>query len=79
MGMPLTIQNDDNERLEFLKKKMGVKSKIEVLRRALNALEEEIERKERAQRLAKAVLLVKESSAEVNREFQKHSRLKKSL
>lgn len=77
MGMPLTIQIRDNERIEQLKKKLGAKSKIEVLRLALQSLEADLARTERLERLKKAVQSVKKTSAEVNREFQTHSLLKR--
>ena len=78
MGLPLTIQPEDDRRLEAFKRPLGAKTKIEVLRTALDTLEEKIKGRERIQRLRKASRLVAGESARVNREFQKHSLLKKS-
>ena len=68
MGIPLMIQEKDNERIEHLKKDFGITKKIDVIRMALSMMEKE------AQRLAK---LVAENSHEVNKEFQRHSVIKK--
>ena len=44
MGKPMMIQEDDEIKIEALKKKTGAKTKIEVLRRALVLLENEVDR-----------------------------------
>lgn len=77
MGKPLTIQPEDDRRLKSLKKPLKAKSKVDVLRRGLDLLEEEVCRCKRVQRWKKAAALVSKQSAKVQQEFQKHSRLKK--
>lgn len=77
MGKPMTIQPEDNSRLESLKKSLRARSKVEVLRMALSALEDEIRQKERRERLVRAARLVARERERVNREFQKHSRLRR--
>ncbi len=77
MGKPLTIQPEDDRRLNILKKPLGVKTKVDVLRRGLDLLEDEILRKERIRRWKKVARLVAGQSKKINREFQKHTRLKK--
>ncbi len=76
MGKPLTIQIEDDYRLEFLKKTLGASSKVEVLRRALDSLEQNLIRQKKMHQWKKAAELVAHESVRVNREFQKHSRLK---
>jgi len=78
MGKPLTIQLEDDKRLEALKGPLGARTKVEVLRRALDSLEEKLRRHARAARWMRAARLVAGESARVNKEFQKHSHLKKS-
>lgn len=78
MGKPLTIQEEDDERIEILKAKLNAKSKIDVIRQALTVLEEEIQYNERIARWGRAVQQVKRTSSKVNREFQAHSRLKRA-
>jgi len=77
MGQPLTIQPDDDRRLESLKKTLGARSKVEVLRRALDSLEENLLREKRLKRWSRAARLVADQSAAINREFQTKSLLKK--
>lgn len=77
MGKPLTIQEADDERLEALKAGIGARTKVEVLRRALDVLEGEIRRRVRGERLKEAASIVSSESLKVNREFQTHSLLRK--
>ena len=79
MGQPLMIQPEDNERLEELKKAVGAKTKVQVLREALDALEKNVERHRRVARWKRAAALVGGESAKVNREFQTYSRLKRHV
>lgn len=76
MGKPLMIQEDDNRRLESLKKALGAKSKVQVLRDALDALDRDLQRERRIRSWKRSAALVRADSARVNREFQPHSRLK---
>ena len=72
------IQYEDDRRLEDLKKSLKTKTKVEVLRRALDALEDQVQRTMRVTRWKKAARVVAKESARVNKEFQRHSLLKKS-
>ena len=78
MAHLMTIQSEDNRRIEALKARVGAKSKVEILRRALDELEKKVEQERRLERWKKAAALVGTDSALVNREFQSHSRLKRS-
>ena len=78
MGVPFTIQPEDDRRLKALKEDLGAGSKVEVLRKALNSLEEELRRQKRSRRLTRAARLVAQESAKVNLEFRSHSLLKKT-
>lgn len=78
MGKPLMIQPADNDRIESLKKKTGAPTKIDVVRTALGLLEAQVAREERVRRWKKAARLVAESSHEVLKDFQPHSRIKRS-
>jgi hypothetical protein len=76
MGKPLMIQEIDDERIEHLKKDLGVHKKIDVVRAGLTLLEKEAERVKKIKRWKQAAKLVSKNSREVNKEFQKYSRLK---
>lgn len=71
------IQVEDNDKIEELKVKLGVKTKIEVLRSALVLLEEKVSKEARIKRWQKASKLVGNSSIEVLKEFQTKDRFKK--
>lgn len=77
MGKPLMLQEADAERIEALKQRMGARTKIEVVRSALDLLERSTERGERVRRWERAVKLVAGESRAVQREFHRHSRLKR--
>jgi hypothetical protein len=77
MGKPLMLQEADAERIEALKKRMGARTKIEVLRSALDLLEQSAERRERVRRWARAAKAVATESRAVQREFRPHSRFKR--
>lgn len=76
MGKPLMIQPEDEKRIETLKQKTGARTKVEVVRAGLRLLENETERRDRIERWKKAAHLVADQSLEVNKDFQKYSRLK---
>lgn len=78
MGIPLMIQEKDNERIEMLKKDFGISKKIDVIRAALALMEKEAERIKRVKRWKHAAKLVAKSSDEVNKDFQRHSRIKRT-
>ncbi len=75
MGKPLMLQEADADRIETLKKRLGARTKIQVVRSALDLLERDAERADRVTRWRKAVKLVQPESRKVLREFQRHSRL----
>ena len=77
MGKPLMLQEADADRIETLKKRLGARTKIQVVRSALDLLERDAERAERVVRWRKAVKLVQPESRRVLREFQHHSRLRR--
>jgi hypothetical protein len=71
------LQEADAQRIERLKRRTGAKTKVDVVRSALDLLEREADRRERVERWQKAVRIVAPESARVLREFQAHSRLKR--
>jgi hypothetical protein len=75
MGKPLMLQEADAERIETLKKRLGARTKIDVVRSALDLLERDAEKTERLVRWRKATRMVAAESRKVTREFQRHSRL----
>jgi hypothetical protein len=77
MGKPLMIQEEDDRRIESLKRRLGIQSKVDVLRAGMDLLEREVARRERMRRWKRAATVVAPSSREVNTEFQGHSRLKR--
>jgi hypothetical protein len=76
MGKPFTIQIEDDLKIEDLKKKTGLKTKIEVVRMALNVLEFELAKQQKIQRWAKAAKIVGEVDFETLKEFQTKDRFK---
>jgi hypothetical protein len=77
MGKPLMIQEEDDRRIENLKRRLGIARKVDVLRAGMDLLEKEAERRERVRRWKRCAALVAKTSREVNAEFQPHSRLKR--
>jgi hypothetical protein len=77
MGKPMMIQDDDDQKIESLKKRLGAKTKIEVLRIALQLLETDLARSERVKRWQKAVKVVGTSGLDILREFQTSKRFAK--
>jgi hypothetical protein len=77
MGKLLMIQEEDERRIEILKRKLGIQRKVDVLRAGIDLLEKEAERRIRVKRWKKAAALVSKISREVNAEFQSHSRMKR--
>lgn len=78
MGKPLMIQERDDQRIENLKKQLKAKSKVDVVRSALDLLEKETARTQRVAQWKKAVKRVGNSSDEVLKDFQPHSRLRRN-
>ncbi|OGQ34616.1 MAG: hypothetical protein A3F16_03170 [Deltaproteobacteria bacterium RIFCSPHIGHO2_12_FULL_43_9] len=77
MAKPLMIQEKDDQKIEELKEKLGAKTKIEVVRNALDLLAHQTARDERIARWKQIAQRVSKSSAEVLKEFQPYSRLKR--
>ncbi len=77
VGKPLMLRDDDDRRIERLKRRLGASSKVDVVRSALTLLEARAERAERVARWRRAARLAAASSLEVLRDFQSHSRLRR--
>lgn len=74
MAKPMMLQDEDAEKIEQLKKQLGSKSKIDVVRRALELLEQEVRRTERIKRWKRAARIVGDSGLEVMNSFQNPKR-----
>ena len=77
MGRPLMIQEDDNRRIERLKRRLGIATKIDVVRAGMALLEQDAMRRERLERWRRTAARVAKESTRVNAEFRAHSRLKR--
>lgn len=77
MGRPLMLQDKDHEKIEKLRKALGIGSKADVLRAGIELLEKEAERQERVARFQRAAAMAAKTSRQVNAEFRPHSRLKR--
>ncbi len=77
MGRPLMIQEADNRRIEDLKKRLRVRTKVDVVRAGLTLLEREAERRARIGRWRRAVRLAAATSRAVNAELRAPSRLRR--
>jgi hypothetical protein len=77
MGKPLMIQEADDKRIERLKARLGIATKVDVVRAGMDLLEAEAVRRERIVRWQRAAGRVAGTSAGVNAEFRPHSRLKR--
>jgi hypothetical protein len=71
------LQPDDAERIDKLKRRIGARSKVDVVRAALTLLECTAERAERAERWTRAVKLAKAESQRALRDFRGQSRLRR--
>src|SRR5436190_23951132 len=70
MGKPLMLQEADDERIESLKKRLKARTKIDVVRSALDLLERDAERTERVARWRKAAAAVAPESRAAIRDFR---------
>jgi hypothetical protein len=77
MGKPLMIQEEDERRIDNLKRRLGIARKVDVLRAGIDLLEKEAERRERVRRWKRSAALVARTSREVITDFQPHSCLKR--
>lgn len=78
MGVPLMLQEADARRIEALKKSLGARSKVEVVRTALDLLERQAERAERVQRWERAVAVARAESRRALKDFRPHTRLERT-
>jgi len=77
MGKPLMIQEADDRRIERLKARLGIDTKIDVVRAGMDLLEERAARDERIRRWKQAAPRVAAESRRVNEAFRTHSRLRR--
>ncbi|MFN2428214.1 MAG: hypothetical protein ABR587_17400 [Candidatus Binatia bacterium] len=77
MGKPLMLQEADDERIESLKKRLHARTKIDVVRSALDLLERAAERTERVARWRKAAAVAAPESRKALRELRPSSRLRR--
>ncbi len=75
MGKPLMIQPADDSRIDALKARLGLATKIGVVRAALHLLEQDAARRERVAQWQRAARRAASTSRRVNAEFRPHSRL----
>ena len=78
MGKPLMLQEADDRRIEALRKRLGTKTKVDVVRTALTLLERDAERADRVIRWQRAVRVAAGESRKALREFRPHSRLRRT-
>ena len=78
MGKPLMLREEDDRRIQVLKRRLGIDKKVDVVRAGLDLLEKEADRKQKIERWKRAAALVARTSSEVNAEFRKHSRLRRA-
>ena len=76
MARPMMFKEEDVELIDDLCDDLQLKTKVDVVRAGLKLLQEKVERMKRVARWKKAVHAVYKTSEKVNREMQKHSRLK---
>ena len=74
VGKPLMLRDDDDKRIERLKKRLGAPTKVQVVRSALDLLEAKADREEKIARWKRIVPLIAEESARVNAEFREGHR-----
>ena len=74
MGKPLMLRDEDDKRIEHLKRRIHAKSKVDVVRLGLDLIERDADRRERIARWRHAAELVRDNSLDVARDFQRHSR-----
>jgi hypothetical protein len=78
MGKPLMIQEEDERRIDNLKRRLKIARKVDILRAGIDLLEKEADRRDRILRWKRSAALVAKTSQEVNTDFQPYSRLKRS-
>jgi hypothetical protein len=78
MGKPLMIQEEDERRIETLKRRLKIARKVDILRAGIDLPEKEADRRDKVLRWKKATALAAKTSQEVNAGFRTYSRLKRS-
>lgn len=78
MGKLLMIQEEDERRIDSLKRRLKIARKVDIVRAGIDLLEKEADRRERIVRWKRAAALAARTSQEVNAEFRPYSRLKRS-
>ena len=74
MGKPLMLRDEDDRRIERLKRRLRAPTKIDVVRSGLDLLERAAERQERIERWRRAARLARDSSAEFQRQVRRSVR-----
>jgi len=77
MGKPLMLQEADDHRIEALRKRLGMRTKVAVVRTALRLLEQDADRSDRLKRWQRAVKVAAGESRRALRDFRPHSRLRR--
>ena len=72
------IQEADDQRIERLKLRLGIATKIDVVRAGMELLEQEASRRERIERWKRSASRAAASSARANAEFRAYSRITRS-
>ena len=75
MGVPLMLQEADAKRIERLKLRIGARTKVEVVRTALDLLERDAARAARVARWERAVKLAGRTSGQALADFRRHGPL----
>jgi hypothetical protein len=75
MGKPLMLQEADAERIDALTKRLGARTKIDVVRSALDLLERCAEKRDRVARWKRAAKMVAAGSRKMSLELQRYGRL----
>ena len=78
MGKLMMIQEADDRRIERLKARLRINTKVDVVRAGMDLLEQHAAREERIRRWKQAAPRVAAESRRINAEFRTHSRLKRS-
>ena len=77
MGKPLMIQEEDERRIEMLKRRLKIEHKVDILRAGIDLLEKEADRREKVLRWKRSAALASKTSQQVNADFRPYSRPKR--
>ena len=77
MGKLIMIREDDDRRIERLKKRLNIPRKVDVLRAGMDLLEARADREVRSGQWRRAASRAAATSRQVNAEFRSHSRFKR--